>query len=44
MNTTLAKSSSRAVAYWVLIGVIMLVVQVILGGITRLTGSGLSIT
>ncbi|MBS1596590.1 MAG: COX15/CtaA family protein [Bacteroidetes bacterium] len=38
------KSSSRAVAYWVLIGVVMLVIQVILGGITRLTGSGLSIT
>jgi cytochrome c oxidase assembly protein subunit 15 len=39
MNT-----SSRAVANWVLTGVIMLLVQVILGGITRLTGSGLSIT
>jgi len=38
------KKSSRAVAYWVLIGVVMLVIQVILGGITRLTGSGLSIT
>ena len=38
------KSSNRAVANWILIGVIMLLVQVILGGITRLTGSGLSIT
>jgi len=37
-------SSSRKVAYWVLLGVAMLVIQVILGGITRLTGSGLSIT
>jgi len=36
--------SSRAVATWVFIGVGMLLVQVILGGITRLTGSGLSIT
>lgn len=36
--------SSHAVANWVLTGVIMLLVQVILGGITRLTGSGLSIT
>jgi cytochrome c oxidase assembly protein subunit 15 len=36
--------SSRAVANWILAGVFMLVVQVILGGITRLTGSGLSIT
>jgi heme a synthase len=36
--------SSRAVAIWIYIGVGMLLVQVILGGITRLTGSGLSIT
>lgn len=34
----------RAVARWIFIGIIMLVVQVLLGGITRLTGSGLSIT
>jgi cytochrome c oxidase assembly protein subunit 15 len=34
----------RYVSNWILIGVFMLVVQVILGGITRLTGSGLSIT
>ena len=39
-----SKSSSRPVATWILIGVFMLLVQVILGGITRLTGSGLSIT
>jgi cytochrome c oxidase assembly protein subunit 15 len=37
-------SSTRPVATWIYIGVIMLLVQVILGGITRLTGSGLSIT
>jgi cytochrome c oxidase assembly protein subunit 15 len=36
--------SARPVAIWVYIGVIMLLIQVILGGITRLTGSGLSIT
>jgi cytochrome c oxidase assembly protein subunit 15 len=36
--------SSRPVAVWVYAGVIMLLAQVILGGITRLTGSGLSIT
>ena len=36
--------SSRAVAIWLLAGVGMIMVQVILGGITRLTGSGLSIT
>lgn len=36
--------SSRPVAIWLLIGVFMIIVQIILGGITRLTGSGLSIT
>ncbi|CAN5175310.1 COX15/CtaA family protein [soil metagenome] len=34
----------RIIANWLFIGVGMLVVQVLLGGITRLTGSGLSIT
>src|ERR1700737_4235538 len=34
----------KAVAIWLLIGVAMLIIQVLLGGITRLTGSGLSIT
>ncbi len=33
-----------AIGRWLLLGVLMLVVQVWLGGITRLTGSGLSIT
>ena len=36
--------SSRPVAIWVMAGVFMLIIQVLLGGITRLTGSGLSIT
>ncbi len=36
--------SSRPVAMWLMIGVFMIIVQIILGGITRLTGSGLSIT
>ena len=36
--------TSRPVAIWVYTGVILLLIQVILGGITRLTGSGLSIT
>jgi cytochrome c oxidase assembly protein subunit 15 len=40
----LTANSSRPVAIWVYTGVIMLLIQVILGGITRLTGSGLSIT
>src|ERR1700761_191406 len=39
-----SRISSRPVAIWVYTGVIMLLIQVILGGITRLTGSGLSIT
>jgi heme a synthase len=38
------RSDNRAVAYWVLTGTIMLLIQVLLGGVTRLTGSGLSIT
>jgi len=43
-NDTAARPSSRAVAIWLLIGVGMIVIQVLLGGITRLTESGLSIT
>lgn len=34
----------KGVGTWLLIGVAMLVIQVLLGGVTRLTGSGLSIT
>jgi cytochrome c oxidase assembly protein subunit 15 len=37
-------SSSKPVAAWLMIGVAMIVIQVLLGGITRLTESGLSIT
>lgn len=36
--------SSKQVSTWLLIGVGMTVIQIALGGITRLTGSGLSIT
>jgi len=35
---------SKPVAVWIGIGILMLIIQVILGGVTRLTGSGLSIT
>ena len=35
---------SKAVANWLLLGVGMTIIQIALGGITRLTGSGLSIT
>ncbi len=34
----------KSVARWLMLGVAMLVIQVLLGGVTRLTGSGLSIT
>jgi cytochrome c oxidase assembly protein subunit 15 len=44
MNDALLKRSSRPVATWLLIGIAMIIIQVLLGGITRLTGSGLSIT
>src|SRR6186997_3522400 len=37
-------SRTRAVAIWLLICVSMLIIQILLGGVTRLTGSGLSIT
>jgi len=37
-------SSRKAVSNWLLFGVFMLIIQILLGGITRLTGSGLSIT
>jgi cytochrome c oxidase assembly protein subunit 15 len=34
----------KAVSYWLIIGLIMVFFQVVIGGVTRLTGSGLSIT
>ncbi len=36
--------SPKPVAIWLLVGAGMIIIQVLLGGITRLTGSGLSIT
>lgn len=44
MSIWKTRSANRAVALWVLGGTCMLMIQVMLGGITRLTGSGLSIT
>ena len=44
MKNEFSQRSSRPVAAWLLIGIGMLIIQVLLGGITRLTGSGLSIT
>lgn len=44
MNNTITRPSARPVAIWLLVGVAMIIIQIVLGGITRLTGSGLSIT
>lgn len=44
MKAELHSRSSRPVAIWLLVGVFMIIIQVLLGGITRITGSGLSIT
>ena len=44
METLTIQKSSKPVAIWLLVGVGMIVIQILLGGITRLTGSGLSIT
>src|SRR5690242_16785066 len=44
MNELLVSRRSRPVAFWLLAGVFMIMIQVMLGGVTRLTGSGLSIT
>ncbi len=44
MEKKLSGNSEKKVGYWLLTGVVMIMVQVVLGGITRLTGSGLSIT
>ncbi len=38
------KKNRRQIGIWLMIGVVMIYFQVLLGGITRLTGSGLSIT
>nr|MCU0333789.1 COX15/CtaA family protein [Chitinophagaceae bacterium] len=43
-DTSTIRSANKAVYYWLLAGVAMTIIQVALGGITRLTGSGLSIT
>ncbi|RYZ29533.1 MAG: heme A synthase [Chitinophagaceae bacterium] len=44
MFNEIVSKRSRPVAIWLLVGVFMIIVQIILGGITRLTDSGLSIT
>lgn len=44
MSTLTVQQKNKRVASWLLVGVCMIIIQVLLGGITRLTGSGLSIT
>lgn len=44
MQIAITKNDSKNVAKWLFAGVIMLMIQILLGGITRLTQSGLSIT
>ncbi|MGV3508705.1 MAG: COX15/CtaA family protein [Sphingobacteriaceae bacterium] len=44
MRHKTSSETSKVIAKWLLIGVLMIIVQILLGGITRLTGSGLSIT
>ncbi len=44
MNKEIQSRHNRQIAIWLLIGVGMIIIQVLIGGITRLTESGLSIT
>lgn len=44
MDQPASTRKTQLIAYWLLIGVLMIIIQILLGGITRLTGSGLSIT
>nr|MDQ6890836.1 COX15/CtaA family protein [Bacteroidota bacterium] len=44
MRRITVKSNAKNVSLWLFAGVIMLMIQILLGGITRLTESGLSIT
>ena len=44
MDPSANQRSSGRIAFWLLAGAAMIIIQVLLGGITRLTESGLSIT
>ncbi len=44
MNESETEKNNRQVAAWLMLGVLMIIIQVLIGGITRLTESGLSIT
>ena len=43
-QAVIEQKKKNAVAWWLVAGVIMIIIQTLLGGVTRLTGSGLSIT
>jgi cytochrome c oxidase assembly protein subunit 15 len=43
-DTAITRRKNKIVAYWLIAGVVMIIIQTLLGGVTRLTGSGLSIT
>lgn len=43
-NDNKTKTIPKIVTYWLILGLVLIFFQVIIGGITRLTGSGLSIT
>ncbi len=44
MENSIQERNNKQVGTWLLLGVAMIIVQVLIGGITRLTESGLSIT
>ncbi len=44
MNKKISKPVSKIVRVWLFIGLVMIFFQVVIGGVTRLTDSGLSIT
>lgn len=44
MAEIILKKTNKNIAKWLYLGVFMLIIQIVLGGITRLTESGLSIT
>lgn len=44
MNNLSVRDNNTLVAKWLLLGAMMIIIQIVLGGITRLTESGLSIT
>ncbi len=44
MDNVQQQRSQQQIANWLFVGVVMIIIQVLIGGITRLTESGLSIT